>query len=156
MSEEKIAAIPSWQTWDGWTPVERAVLAYTDALVYDGGRVADGVFDSLREHLGDEEILELTYITALYEMHAVMSRALRTEFDDRPEPIFEVAAPEGYTGSRYALWVLGQMAGPSFAHFSNTMQAADMLGEGDLVGAGNKMLPAAFRRLPSLLASGNP
>jgi hypothetical protein len=24
-----------------------------------------------------------------------MSRALRTEFDDRPEPIVEVAAPEG-------------------------------------------------------------
>ena len=41
---------------------------------------------------GDEEILELTYITALYLQHAVMSRALRTEFDDRQEPIVE--APE--------------------------------------------------------------
>ena len=38
----------------------------------------------------DEEILELTYITTLYLQHAVMSRALRTEFDDRPEPIVEV------------------------------------------------------------------
>jgi hypothetical protein len=44
--------------------------------------------------LSDEEILELTYITALYDMHAVMSRALRTEFDDHPEPIVEVLAPE--------------------------------------------------------------
>lgn len=98
LDEERIAAIPAWQTYDGWTPVERAVLAYTDALVYDGGRVADGVFDALREHLSDEEILELTYITALYEMHATMSRALRTEYDDRPEPIVEIAAPEGYSG----------------------------------------------------------
>ena len=57
-----------------FTPVERCVLAYTDALVYDGGRVADGVFDELRRHLSDEEILELTYITTMYEMHAVMSR----------------------------------------------------------------------------------
>jgi alkylhydroperoxidase family enzyme len=96
MSEEKIAAIAAWATWDGWSPAERAVLAYTDALVYDGGRVADGTIDALRAHLSDEEILELTYITALYEMHAVMSRALRTEFDDRPDPIVEVAAPEGY------------------------------------------------------------
>ena len=39
-------------------PAERAVLAYTDALVYDGGRVADGVFAELKKHLSDEEILE--------------------------------------------------------------------------------------------------
>lgn len=95
MSEEKIAAIPAWQVADCFSPVERAVLAYTDALAFDGGRVADDVFAALQEHLSDEEILELTYITALYEMHATMSRALRTEFDDRPEPIVEVIGPEG-------------------------------------------------------------
>ena len=50
----------------------------------------DGLFDALRARLSDEEILELTYITTLYLQHAVMSRALRTEFDDRPEPIVEV------------------------------------------------------------------
>jgi len=91
--EEKIAAIPSWQVAACFSPIERAVLAYTDALVYDGGRVADGVFDALRSALTDEEIVELTYITTLYDMHAVMSRALRTEFDDRAEPIVEVPAP---------------------------------------------------------------
>ena len=95
MSEEKVAAIPAWQVADCFSPVERAVLAYTDALAFDGGRVADDVFAALQEHLSDEEILELTYITALYEMHATMSRALRTEFDDRPEPIVEVIGPEG-------------------------------------------------------------
>ncbi len=93
ISEEKIAAIPSWTIADCFSPIERAVLAYTDALVYDGGRVGDGVFAVLQEHLSDEEILELTYITALYDMHGVMSRALRTEFDDRPEPIVEIPAP---------------------------------------------------------------
>ncbi len=93
ISEETIEAIPSWSTADCWSPVERAVLAFTDGLVYDGGRVPDGVFGVLREHLSDEEILELTYITALYEMHAVMSRALRTEFDDHDDPIVEIAAP---------------------------------------------------------------
>jgi hypothetical protein len=53
------------------------------------------VFAALQRHLSDEEILELTYITSMYVMHAIMSRALRLEFDDRPEPIIEVAAPEG-------------------------------------------------------------
>ncbi len=94
VSEEQIQAIAHWSVATCFSAVERAVLAWTDALVYDGGRVADGVFASLREHLGDEEILELTYITALYDMHAVMSRALRTEFDDVDDPITEVPAPE--------------------------------------------------------------
>ncbi len=92
VGEEQIAAIPAWQTADCFSPAERAVLAYADCLCYDGGRVPDGVFEALRAHLGDEEILELTYITCLYEMHATMSRALRVEFDDRPEAVVEVAA----------------------------------------------------------------
>jgi len=95
IAEEKIQAIPGWQTADCFSPVERAVLAYTDALVYDGGRVANGVFEALQKHLGDEEILEFTYIIAMYDMHAVMSRALRTEFDDRDEPIVEIDGPDG-------------------------------------------------------------
>ena len=95
MSEERIAAIAAWGTADCFTPVERAVLAYTDALVFDGGRVHDAVFAALKAHLSDEEILELTYITAMYEMHATITRALRLEFDDRDDPIVEIAAPEG-------------------------------------------------------------
>lgn len=99
MSEEKIAAIPAWQTSDQFTDEERAVLAYTDALVADGGRTADGVFEALRKTLSDKQILELTYITAMYDMHAVIARALRLEYDDRDEPIVEVDAPEGYSAT---------------------------------------------------------
>jgi len=95
MDEEKIQAIAYWRTADCFSPVERAVLAYTEALVLGGGRVLVRVFDALREHLTDEQILEFTYITLMYEMHATMSRALRMEFDDRDDPIVEVAAPEG-------------------------------------------------------------
>lgn len=95
IDEEKIQAIASWQTAECFSLIERAILAYTDALVYDGGRVADGVFAALQSHLSDEEILEFTYIVAMYDMHAVMSRALRTEFDDRDDPIVEIDGPEG-------------------------------------------------------------
>jgi alkylhydroperoxidase family enzyme len=96
MPEEKIAAIRSWQVSDLFSPIERAVLAYADALSLDGGRVSDEVFGVLKDHLSDEEILEFTYITTMYVMHAIMSRALQTEFDDRSDPIVEIAAPEGY------------------------------------------------------------
>ena len=96
VSEAKIAAVPAWQVSEVFDARERAVLAYADALVLDGGRVADGVFEALKAFLDDEQILELTYITCLYEMHAVMSRALRLEFDDRPETVVEVDAPEDF------------------------------------------------------------
>ena len=95
LSEEKIQAIPAWSVATCYSPIERAVLAYADCLVLEGGRVPDGVFDALRAELGDTEILELTYVTCLYEMHATMSRALRLEFDDVDDPISEVPAPDG-------------------------------------------------------------
>jgi alkylhydroperoxidase family enzyme len=95
MDQDKIEAIAHWQVADVFTDLERAVLAYTDALVLAGGRVPDAVFDALKKELSDEEILELTYITALYDMHAVMSRALRLEYDDVDDRIVEIAAPAG-------------------------------------------------------------
>lgn len=93
LAEEKIQAIKAWSVATCYEPVERAVLAYTDCLVLEGGRVPDAVFDALRVHLSDVEILELTYITCSYDMHAVMSRALRLEYDDVDDPITEVPAP---------------------------------------------------------------
>jgi alkylhydroperoxidase family enzyme len=96
VSEDQIAAIPHWQIADCYSPVERAVLAYTDAMVLMGGRVADGIFDALKIHLDDETIVELTYITAWYDMHAVTSKALRLEFDDVDDRIVEVPAPDGF------------------------------------------------------------
>lgn len=95
LPEEKIANIAHWQTANCYTDAERALLAYTDALVLDGGRTADGVFDALKKHFSDEEILEFTYVTALYDFHAVISKALRLEYDDVPERMVEVAAPTG-------------------------------------------------------------
>jgi alkylhydroperoxidase family enzyme len=92
VEDDVIAALPHWSATDRFDRTERLVLAYTDCLVYDRGRVPDGLFEAMRSELGDEEILELTYIASLYLQHAVMSRALRTEFDDRDEPVVE--APE--------------------------------------------------------------
>lgn len=95
LTEEQVRAIPSWSVATCFSPIERAVLAYTDCLVLDGGRVPDAVFDALRDELDDVEILELTYITCTYEMHATMCRALRLEFDDVDERVCEVPAPDG-------------------------------------------------------------
>ena len=94
-SEEKIEALKAWQIADVFTPLERALLAYTDALVLGFGRVDDAVFEAIRAGgLDDEAILEFTYITMMYCMHAVISRALRLEYDNRDDPVTEIAAPD--------------------------------------------------------------
>jgi alkylhydroperoxidase family enzyme len=95
LTDEQIEKIPAWSVATCYSPAERAVLAYTDCLVLEGGRVSDAVFQALHSELGDEEILELTYITCTYDMHARMSKALRLEFDDVDDPITEVPAPTG-------------------------------------------------------------
>ena len=96
-SDEKIEALKAWQVSDLFDPLERALLAYTDALVLGLGRVDQAIFDAMFANgFDDEQILEFTYITMMYSMHAVISRALRLEYDDRDDPIVEVPAPADY------------------------------------------------------------
>jgi len=106
LSEEQIQAIPAWSVATCFSPLERAVLGYTDCLVLDGGRVPDALFDALRRDLSDAEILELTYVTCMYEMHATICRALRLELDDVDERVTELPAPD--TG-RASMDVMGMV-----------------------------------------------
>ena len=96
VSEERIAAIAHWQAaGDLFDETERLVLAYTDCLGHGLGRVPDELFDALKDRLGDVAMLELTYITSLYFQHAVMTRALRLEYDDVDERIVEIRVDGG-------------------------------------------------------------
>ena len=101
VSEEKIAAVPHWAVSGVFNDQERAVLAYADCIAGAGGRTPLAVFDKLRTFWDDEQIFEFTYITALYDMHAVITRALRMEFDNREDPIVEVAAPESFKATDF-------------------------------------------------------
>ena len=93
---EKIAEIPAWASSSAYDDRERAVLAFVDDLVLAAGRVPDETFERLRAAIGDEAILELGYVVGTYQMHATLSRAFRLEFDDVPERVVEVPAPEGF------------------------------------------------------------
>ncbi len=94
-TDEQVAAIPNWSIADCWEPVERALLAYTDCLTLQHGRVPEPLFDELKKHLSERQILEFTYITSTYAMHATMCRALRLEYDDVDDRIVEVPDPTG-------------------------------------------------------------
>lgn len=95
VAEEKIAAANAWGVADCYSPLERAVLAYTDEVVLGDGRVQDATFAALRAGLEEVAIIELTYAVCSYKLHATMCRALRLEYDDVDERIVEIAAPGG-------------------------------------------------------------
>ncbi|WP_379554336.1 carboxymuconolactone decarboxylase family protein [Qipengyuania sp. DGS5-3] len=97
LTDEQAEAIAHWPTATCFDAKERAVLAYTDALVLQYGRVPDALFDELKAHLSEVEIIELTYITCTYMMHGIMSRAFKLEYDDVDERVVEVPAPKGTT-----------------------------------------------------------
>ena len=63
-------------------------------LEADMGRTGKALlFARLKEHLSDEAILELTYSVVMFMAYAVLSRALRLEYDDVDERLVEVPAP---------------------------------------------------------------
>jgi len=94
VAADKLAAIKSWTLSDKFTPVERAVMQATDELV---GRnlVEDETFATLKQHLGDDQIMELFYVIGLWRMHGMIVRALHLEFDnDTTARMAEVPAPQ--------------------------------------------------------------
>jgi alkylhydroperoxidase family enzyme len=91
LSDAEIDAIRHWPSSDLFGTKDRAVLAYVDGLILQNGRITDEDFAALKAHLSDEDILEITYHSLGYNLHAVACRALKLEFDDIPERIVEVS-----------------------------------------------------------------
>lgn len=96
LSEEKIQAVKYWPVFAGWTMEERAVLGFTDAVATTNGRMRDELFDELKKTLSPQQIVDLVWCTNLYIGLSKITRILRVEFDDRADPIEEVAARPGF------------------------------------------------------------
>lgn len=65
---------------DRFDAKERAVLAYTDAMTREI-RVKDGIFEALRPHFNEREIMELTATIATYNLVSRFLEALQIDHD---------------------------------------------------------------------------
>ncbi len=65
MSLEKLLAVPDYATDSRFSAAERAALAYADVITEGRGHVPDEVFNALKPHFSDREIVELTVSIAL-------------------------------------------------------------------------------------------
>jgi AhpD family alkylhydroperoxidase len=75
-SQAQIDALPAWQLSSDFDPVEKAVLAYTDAMTVQV-QVPDAVFAAVKKALNDDQCLvELTATIAAYNMVARFLEAM--------------------------------------------------------------------------------
>ena len=80
VSEAECAALADWQGSALFAPAERAALAYADAMTRDVN-VPDDVFEALRPHYSDRQIVELTVLIASYNMLTRILQALRVDLE---------------------------------------------------------------------------
>ena len=60
-TEQRLYALDAWQETPFYTERERAALAWTEAVtLIREGHVPDEVFERVREHFSDEELISLT------------------------------------------------------------------------------------------------
>lgn len=65
LTDEEIAGVRAWQDVARFTALDRAVLAYTDALTTDV-RTDDATFAAVRELVTTRQMVEITAIVASY------------------------------------------------------------------------------------------
>jgi alkylhydroperoxidase family enzyme len=83
VSLEECEALKDWRATKLFSEAERAALAYIDAIVA-APEVPDGVFNAVRKHYGEREVVELTVLAGTYIMHNRVTTALRIDLEPRP------------------------------------------------------------------------
>lgn len=78
LTPQQVAALDGSEHSSLFAPAHRALLAYTDAMTLDV-QVPDAVFDRLKPHYSDAQIVELTVLIGAYNMHTRVGRALKID-----------------------------------------------------------------------------
>lgn len=81
LSQQQLDALTDWEGSDVFSDVERAVLAYTDAMTRNL-QVSDDVFNAVKAHFDARELVELTATIATYNMVSRFLEALQIHSDD--------------------------------------------------------------------------
>ena len=78
VTQAQLDTLDRWQDSDALTQAQRAVLAYTDAMTRDI-HVSDAVFEALRGHFNQREIVELTATIGGYNLVSRFLEALAVD-----------------------------------------------------------------------------
>jgi alkylhydroperoxidase family enzyme len=73
-----VAELPHWRMATCFSDPERAALAYADTMTRDI-EVPDAVFNELRYHFDERQIVELTVLIGSYNMNTRVLKALEID-----------------------------------------------------------------------------
>ena len=79
---EECEALKDWRASGKFSEAERAALAYVDAMLA-GPDVPDDVFDAVRKHYSEREVVELTVLAGTYIMHNRVFTALKVDLEPK-------------------------------------------------------------------------
>jgi alkylhydroperoxidase family enzyme len=66
LTDEMIAALPHYRESDLFTPREKAALRLADTMARDHRRVSDDLFEELREHFSESEIMAVGWRAGIF------------------------------------------------------------------------------------------
>ena len=79
LDERKASQVPVWRTSDVFTPLEREVMEFAEAMTATPPTVTDDQFAGLLEQLGEPAMVELTTQIALANLYARSNVAMGIE-----------------------------------------------------------------------------
>lgn len=82
LTVDECDALEDWQASTAFSPEERAVLAFTDAMTRDV-TVPDEVFEPLRDYFDERRIIELAILIGTYNMQTRVLRALEIDLEPK-------------------------------------------------------------------------
>jgi len=80
LSQQQIDAVSAWRASTLFDPLQRDVLAYAEAMTLRV-QVAQPLFDAVRRHFNDRELVELTATVASYNMVSRFLEALQIQIE---------------------------------------------------------------------------
>ena len=84
LTQAECDALADWRATSHFSARERAALAFADASTREV-EVPDAVFDELKRHFSERQIVELTVLTGAYNMHTRMCQALKIDPQSKQE-----------------------------------------------------------------------
>jgi alkylhydroperoxidase family enzyme len=80
MSEEEISGISEGPGWQGWSPLEAALLRAVDEMVADR-YIGDETWEALAKHLDRKELMDLVFTVGTYDLLAMAFNTFGLELD---------------------------------------------------------------------------
>jgi alkylhydroperoxidase family enzyme len=79
VAQEKILDLPNYASSPHFSGLERVALEYAECITHTNREVTDELFERLKNHFSQDEIVELTATIAWENCSSKFNRALRVE-----------------------------------------------------------------------------